>query len=100
MKIVALTGLKGSGKDTFASGLELPSFVHLATADHLKEKASQVFGVPLFHFHNRGLKDGPLSIRANVSGITLAFPTDPRIVWINWVAIDLDIGVFLPTPRR
>eukprot|EP00514_Thraustochytrium_sp_LLF1b_P013115 CAMPEP_0184542848 /NCGR_PEP_ID=MMETSP0199_2-20130426/2461_1 /TAXON_ID=1112570 /ORGANISM="Thraustochytrium sp., Strain LLF1b" /LENGTH=188 /DNA_ID=CAMNT_0026936775 /DNA_START=104 /DNA_END=671 /DNA_ORIENTATION=+ len=60
MKIVALTGLKGSGKDTFASGLELPDFVHLAIADHLKEKASQVFGVPLFHFHDRGLKDGPI----------------------------------------
>mmetsp|Transcript_18858 Transcript_18858/g.33481 ORF Transcript_18858/g.33481 Transcript_18858/m.33481 type:complete len:201 (-) Transcript_18858:107-709(-) len=60
MKIVPLNGLKGSGKDTFASGLELPGFVHVAIADCLKEKASQVFGVPLFHFHNRRLKDGPL----------------------------------------
>ena len=57
-KLVGLSGLAGSGKDTAADYLwERYAFAKLAFADPLRAAASDMFGVQLEVFHDRTKKD-------------------------------------------
>lgn len=60
--VIMLSGWSGSGKDAAASLLvEEMRFIRLAFADMLKRAVSQESDVPLSYFHDRLLKDAPLS---------------------------------------
>lgn len=69
MKLVALSGWKGSGKDTLANYLvERHGFKRLAFADELKDMASQEFNIPRSHFDDPRFKEKPI----------LLMPVDPK----------------------
>jgi len=61
--IVALTGLAGVGKDTAAEIVAeiLGGAAIMALADLPKEMAAVHFDIPVHYFHDRDLKDTPLS---------------------------------------
>jgi len=58
-RILAVSGLKGSGKDAMAEYLS-EGYTRLSFADLLKEMTSKTYGVPLKHFHDQTLKEQPL----------------------------------------
>lgn len=61
MKIVALSGWKGSGKDMLARHLvESHGFKRLAFADPLKDMASKEYGIPRAHFDDPAFKEKPI----------------------------------------
>lgn len=69
MRIVALSGWKGSGKDMLAGHLmEKHGFKRLAFADPLKDMASQEYGIPRSHFDDLDFKEMPI----------LSMPVTPR----------------------
>ena len=69
MKLVALSGWKGSGKDTLANYLvKKYGFKRLAFADKLKDMASQEYGIPREHFDDPRFKEKPI----------LSMPVNPK----------------------
>lgn len=62
--VIAITGVKGSGKDTAAAFMEphlREGYKVIHIADELKAKTAEVFGVPKHLFHSLDTKDTPLS---------------------------------------
>jgi hypothetical protein len=61
MKIVAISGWKGSGKDTVADFLiRTYGFKRLSFADELKDMAASQYGIPRTHFDDRDYKEVPI----------------------------------------
>jgi len=61
MKIVTLSGWKGSGKDMIADYLvKNRGFQKLSLAGMLKDMAASQYGVPRSHFDDRKLKEAPI----------------------------------------
>ncbi len=61
-KLIGLTGLAKSGKDTIAALLfHYHDFTPMAFAGPLKEAAEAAFGLPSFYFHDQDLKEQVLS---------------------------------------
>lgn len=61
MKIVALSGWKGSGKDMLADYLNKEhGFKKLSFAGLLKDMAASQYGIPRGHFDDRYLKEAPI----------------------------------------
>jgi hypothetical protein len=61
LRLIALDGYAGTGKDTVAEGLvRTCGFVKVPFAKVMKEILSSVFKVPLYYFDVRALKDAPL----------------------------------------
>lgn len=64
---IGVTGLAGSGKDTFCDMLMDNVGDHIiphriALADPLKRTVSELYGVPLNHFYDRDLKEEPIAL--------------------------------------
>jgi hypothetical protein len=59
-RIIGLTGLRGSGKDTVAGLLGSAGYKRIAFADALYEEVSEAFGVPIEVLQNRATKETPL----------------------------------------
>jgi len=61
-KLIAIHGLKGSGKDLTASMLRkyVPNSLKFAFGDRLKQMCSVAWDVPLGNFHDETLKEKPL----------------------------------------
>ena len=62
IKIIGITGVKGSGKDTAYSFIKLdfPQAIGLSLAGKLKEICSEVFDIPINFFHDQNLKEKEL----------------------------------------
>lgn len=60
-KIIALSGWKGSGKDTAADHLIGKGYKRYAFADILKEMVAEQYGIPLEMLHKQELKEQPLT---------------------------------------
>ena len=61
MRVIALSGWAGSGKDTVGQWLvDNRGFVRLSFADELKRMVSSQYNIPLEFFHDRELKDQPM----------------------------------------
>lgn len=61
MKIVAISGWKGSGKDTVANFLvRTYGFKRLSFADELKDMMASQYGIPRSHFDDRDYKEAPI----------------------------------------
>ena len=61
MRVILLSGWKGSGKDTAADYLSLKhKYVKLSFADPLKELVARQYNIPLNWFYDRTLKETPL----------------------------------------
>ncbi|PWU06084.1 MAG: hypothetical protein C5B47_08115 [Verrucomicrobia bacterium] len=101
--IIALTGLKTSGKSTAFGFIKeaYPEVVEIQLARKLKDESSRVFGIPRDAFDNPSLKEVPLEMpvfldRARIEAMIRAFGFEP----------DYDkhvrphVGVLLETPRR
>ncbi len=58
--IILVSGLEGSGKDTFAIFARKFGFERLAFADELKLQCSKKYDLPLYLFHDRSEKDSPI----------------------------------------
>lgn len=84
MKIVALSGWKGSGKDTLANYLvDRYGFKRLAFADPLKDMVSEEYGIPRSHLDDPAFKEKPI----------LSLPISPRDAFSRHIH-DFLIGEF------
>lgn len=61
MKILAISGWKRSGKDTFADHLvEKDGYKKLSFANTLKDMAAEQYGIPRTHFDDSEFKEAPI----------------------------------------
>lgn len=57
INLIGVTGKIGAGKDTVALHLAQYGYQQYAFADPLKEAAAQMFGIPVWEFYDRELKE-------------------------------------------
>lgn len=58
MKVIALSGYKGSGKDTIADHLvSTKNYYKVSFASTLKDSAAEQYNIPRYHFEHRELKE-------------------------------------------
>lgn len=92
---IGITGLAGSGKDTFAKFLMHNTGDHVishrvALADPLKRTASEMYGVALSNFYNRELKEEPIEMLSGMTPRTILQQFGTEVVrhmnqdhWVN-----------------
>ena len=103
MKILGLTGLKGSGKSTASSILkkEYHEVIEVALASHLKNVCSEVLDIPRDLFDARDKKEKELDtfVHFNVHTIT-SILNKFDILEVPKSKISPHLGVVLKTPRQ
>ena len=81
MKIIALSGYKGSGKDKVADYLiDVYGFKRYAFADTIKEMVSEQYNIPLNYFHDQQQKERALP----------QYPVDPQDAFSEMVTDFMD----------
>lgn len=87
--IIGLVGRAGAGKDTVADHLVAKyGFVRIAFADKLKQIVSDLYCVPIEHFHDRELKNVP-NKRLSGRNLLASMPRDALAPILAGVFVDL-----------